>query len=303
MSNKIKFNSFILLLLFMIFLPSALSYGISPIVISEQNLLQGSVLEKEILLAKAKENIPVTVMFNTDNNEINEWITLDRGNPFIFPENTEEIVVKVIINVPKNAEFSNYTAHGLFSFLVNGVLTKEMAQQDSNINFEVRLPLDIQLSVTNKAIKKYVLDAAKFPEGVEHKEDEPLIVEIPINNIGNIMATPQINAEFLDITRTQKIYFYNLKSKEETNVKPFSFKIISFKLPNKLDVGRYWLHFNISDNEVSPNQIDDIPLDIVPNDKNSSDMKLIIISIIVICGILLLIIIGYIIISKINNKV
>lgn len=302
MSNKISFNSFlIIILLFLlcliIFLPSALSYGISPIMISEQNLLQGSVLEKDILLAKAKENIPVTVMFNTDNNEINEWITLDRGNPFIFPENTEEIIVKVTIKVPEPAGLGNYTAHGLFSFLI-----KDMAQPQNNLNLEVRLPLDLQLSVTDKVIKKYVLDAAKFPEGVKHKEGEPLIVEIPINNIGNVIATPQINVDFLDMTKAQKIYSYNLKSIEETTVNPFSFKVINFKLPNKLGVGSYWLHFNISDDEVSPNQVDDIPLDIIFNEEKADNIKSIIISIVVVCVILLLIIIGYVIISKLNNK-
>lgn len=235
-----------------------MAYGISPILIEEHSMLPGSVIEKEVTLFKATGDDHSFVKVLRQDDELSSWITTEEGDSFLFPLDEDKLKVRVIITVPKYAKLGQYSSILLFSLLSNAHLEDG---QGGSMNIEVRLPLMINISVTDKSVRTYGIEKADISKTRRYK---PIVISLLVRNNGNVHAFPEtISVDILDELKTSSIYSYTFAAKEEDYAEPFSDKTVKLIMPNKLGVGNYWMRFNISDKELYK-QPDDAVLQITP---------------------------------------
>jgi hypothetical protein len=205
-------------------------FGITPSTVWNDHLLPGSHFEETIYLVQSRPEKDLLAKIEIDAPEIKDWVSIDRGLEFTIPVGSQQFPIKVIIDVPQNAEFKNY---GGKIWVKTAPALKE---GEGMVTVALGAIISLNLRVSAEEVQGFVF------RGIDIKDTEkgrPIKITVSIQNVGNIENKPtKIHLDVYDA------YLKGvLQSNDITNIesiKPFETKTITVKFPNKLELGSYF---------------------------------------------------------------
>jgi len=227
---------FTFILSFLAFPAFAESAGISPIALYEDNLLRGSIVEKEISLSHTGHEESFFVEIIPENNEIKDWIYTDKGNSFIFPAESisEKIIFKVL--VPEEAELGSYTNN--ISIVVH---VGDSKAGNGVVGVNMKLLFEVKIKVTDEEFINYEIKNLHA-----ETEDNKVRLRFVVDNTGNVPTDiKKVKLTFYPVGKTIESYSYYHELTEEENIKAFTQDDLVIEMKNKLDKGEYWVHAEI----------------------------------------------------------
>jgi len=210
-------------------------FGVSPSGVRNHHLLPGSHFEQTIYLVQGKPDRDLWATIEVDPAEeypeLKEWISIDRGFGFTVPAGNQQFPVKVIIDVPQDAEFKNYRGK-----LWIKTAAKNVEGEGGAVAIAVGAIVQLDLTVSLEEIYGFA------PRGGIIKDTEqgrPIKVGVTLENVGNIDDKPsKIRLEVRDVYSKELLQTSEV-TKIET-IKAFEKKQVNVKFPNKLDLGTYF---------------------------------------------------------------
>lgn len=210
-------------------------FGVSPSGVRNHHLLPGSHFEQTIHFVQGKPDRDLWATIEVDPAkefpELKEWISFDRGFGFTIPAGNQQFPVKVIVDVPQDAEFKNYRGK---LWVKTGA--KKVEGEGGTVAISVGAIVQLDLTVSLEEIYGFA------PRGGTIKDAEqsrPIKVGVKLENVGNIDDKPsKIRLEVRDVYSKEL-----LRTSEETKleiIKAFATKTLTVKFSNKLDLGTYF---------------------------------------------------------------
>ncbi len=207
-------------------------FGISPPEVWNNHLRPGSHFEQIIYLVQSKPVVNLQGEVEIDAPEIKDWISFEGGEEFTIPQGVQQYPLKVLVDVPQDAEFKTYRG----KIWVRTSPVREEGKEGSVVGIALGSIIDINLTVSAEEVRGFL------PRGVTIKDAEKgrsIEVIFRIQNVGNVEE---------DLTKiTLDVYDAYLKSIIQTEeitkiekIKPFETKEFVLRFPNKLDVGTYF---------------------------------------------------------------
>ena len=117
-------------------------FGVSPPSITNDHLIPGQSFEKTIYLVRGNPTEELTAEVIIDAPKIRDWITIEKGLNFPLPKGIQQVPMKVIINVPKDADFGNYQGFITVKAISSG--------QKGQVSIVLAGGIDISIAVTDK---------------------------------------------------------------------------------------------------------------------------------------------------------
>ena len=217
-NNKLLTLFLIVILPFFIIKPALAGFGVSPAEIYNDSLKPGSVFEKEIVLSRSTSEENLKVVIETDLGEAESWFKFEPSKDFIFSKGENRKTVKIIVSVPKNADFKNYK--GLLRIKASstdssnsGVSIVQGARMEVNLittsinvdildvkglnipNVDFQKPINLLLNIQNNgntevAPSKIILEIQDLSQKSIETQEVSKLEKIPMN------TTKEITAEF-----------------------------------------------------------------------------------------------------------
>lgn len=216
--------------------------GISPSDWIEKNALRGSRIEKTFTLSRSNPDEDLYFKAAIEG-EIKDWIKIEKGLDFVMPKGEQQFPVKVIIDVPQDAEYRNYQAE---IRLKSESKSKETSGMGSSVLLNALIR--INLIVSQKQVLDYEILQITIPK---QEEGNPINVLLKIWNRGNVEAKPtRLTIDFFDKYNQAKIDskdltdFSNIKA-----VAAFSEGEIKLEIPLQLGIEQYWAKVKVYQDE------------------------------------------------------
>lgn len=209
-------------------------FGVSPSVISNQNLVPGSVFEEDIILVQSQPDVDLNAVVTVNAGKINNWIKIENGNNFVIPKGIQQFPMKVDVVVPPNADLGEYKG-------VIDVGTSPVGAQKSGLSVVLGAEVAIDLNVTEIKVSDFSIQSFQIPDV---KKGLPIEFVIKVKNDGNVENGPtKVGLTFFDQYHDKQL------GSEEKNitekVPAFAVRDISVEFPNNLDVGTHWADVKI----------------------------------------------------------
>ena len=232
MMKKVSFI-LVIILLTLFFLAANIvfaGFGITPSTVWNDHLLPGSHFEETIYLVQSKPEKDLLAKIEVDAPEIKDWISIDRGFEFTIPIGNQQFPIKVIVDVPQNAEFKNYGGR-------IWVKTMPVAKEgEGMVTVALGAIISLNLRVSSEEIYGFAFRGITI---TDTEEGRPIKVTITLQNVGNTENKPdRIHLDVFDAYLKEV-----LQSSDITKIEPiksFETKEIIVKFPNKLDIGSYF---------------------------------------------------------------
>jgi hypothetical protein len=166
-------------------------FGVSPAIIKNEYLKPGSYFVKEIVLSRSDPIEDLEIVVEADLQEMNQWITFEPGNKFIFKKGENIYRMKAIFDIPQDAPYKRYSgairvkAHNIEDPEQGGVSVVKGARLEVNL-------------VTTEISLADLLVRAITPKG-DVKPGELLEISLLIENKGNTSASPRAEIAITDL--------------------------------------------------------------------------------------------------------
>lgn len=237
--SKILIKSF--LVLFFIFsfaTPAQAGFGVSPPYVYSEILARGSHFESIVNLVQGNPETDLQLNVVVSIDKIKDWIKIEGGNTQIIPAGVQQFPLKVIVDVPDNAEYNRYK--GYISIATEPVVKKtdEGGQNTITMNMGARVELD--LTVGDNIIQDFEVRTIKI---LNIKEGDPLKTILTIVNIGNTKIKPErVTFDLFDKYANVRLAFVEADLSKTKEVDAFKTEDIDIKFPIdlKLGLGEYW---------------------------------------------------------------
>lgn len=223
----------VIILLFLFFFNANIAFGgfgITPSTVWNDHLLPGSHFEQTVYLVQSKPEKDLLAKIEVDAPEIKDWVSIDRGFEFTIPAGNQQFPIKVIIDVPQNAEFKNYSGR-------IWVKTVPVAKEgEGMVTVALGAIISLNLKVGSEEIYGFAFRGIVIKDT---EEGRPIKVSVTLQNVGNTESAPSkihldvYDAYLKDILQSSDV------TKIET-IKPFETKEIIVKFSNKLAIGSYF---------------------------------------------------------------
>ena len=209
-------------------------FGVGPTEVWSDRLRPGSHFEQTIYLLQSKPVADLKAQIEVDAPEVKDWISFEQGTEFIVPTGQQQFPVKVIVDVPEDAEFKNYRGK-------IWIKTSPVEEEEGMVGISLGAIVDINLTVSPEVVYGFAFRGIVIKD-VE--EGQSIEVIVTLRNVGNIEDGPtKIRLDVYDV------YLKGiLQSGEVTRIeaiKPFETKEITVKFSNKLDIGEYFAQVQI----------------------------------------------------------
>lgn len=207
-------------------------FGISPPEVWNNHLRPGSHFEQIIYLVQSKPLANLKGEVEIDAPEIKGWISFENGEEFVIPAGVQQYPLKVLVDVPQDAEFKTYRG----KIWVRTSPIQEQGKEGSTVGIALGSIIDINLTVSAEEVRGFLFRGATIKDA---ERGRPIEVILKIQNTGNVeenltkVTLDVYDAYLKDIIQTEEI------TKIE-KIKPFETKEFALKFPNKLDVGTYF---------------------------------------------------------------
>jgi len=237
MKTKLTLTLLIVCFLFSVAYEVRAGFGITPPRVWNDRLVPGSHYEQTITLTRSNPTNPIEILVEVDAPDIKDWITIDKGNSFIYPAGPQQFPMTVIIDVPKDAGYTTYY----------GKMTLRAAPVGGKGEVTVALGavVDLKLRVSGEEFSDFKLRGVSIPD---LEEGWPVKFVVNLENLGNVKARPsKIRLDIYDSYHTKK-----LKSGEITDmswVGPFEVGSSKGDLVVGLKEGQYWAEYEVYKNE------------------------------------------------------
>jgi len=233
-----KYGTKTALFLFVLFLLSpqfVSAFGVSPPSVNADKLLKGSQYEATIFLvrAEADSDLPIQAVLRLPD-EIKSWVTLDTGFNFVIPADVRQFPVKVIINIPQDAELNIYNGSVVF----NTLPPSEQGSGDQQVVITVAAGVSLGITVGEGVIKDFRIEHMDI---LDVKEGEPPAIVVTMENTGNVpISAERATIDVLDKFGNTRLGFG--QTEELPEIPPFKTKkfVVEFPLNLKLGLGEYW---------------------------------------------------------------
>jgi len=212
-------------------------FGISNPHIWAENLVPGSHYEHIITLTRGDPVAPVKVIVEVDAPDIRDWVSIDKGEEFIYPAGLQQYPMTVNIDVPEDAGYGIY----------RGDLTIKIAppQTEGQVAIAVGALADFYLRVSGDEYTDFKVRSVGIPD---FEEGWPLTFTVDLKNIGNVKIRPtKVHLEVFDTYHKERLAVGDITA--------FSW-VQSFKTGNsegefniKLSPGQYWAEYEVYKND------------------------------------------------------
>ena len=155
------------------------SFGVSPADLTFENLLPGSVFEKEFLLSRTDLENDTNIVVETDVEGADDWIKIEPGIAFTIPKGQRTEKMKVIVRVPEEAPLRAYEGY----ITVKAVAGKNV----SGVAVVGGVGIEVKLAVGEEEIRKLLVRNMDIPNLLK---GEPIHLLFTIENQGNVRDSP-----------------------------------------------------------------------------------------------------------------
>jgi hypothetical protein len=223
---------FSVVLVLSLILPSSAegaSFGVSPPYVQNYHLLRGSHYETTVNLLSDTDEGWIEV--HNDASYAQGWLTFEPGENFTWPEGSSRMHLKIIVDIPEDAELGAYTGEYIH------VEKHTPPPEGGGVGIVVGGAIIVTLTVTDEEFLDF---RVRDVHVMSTEEGWPIKVDLSIENEGNIGAAP---------TKVRlDVYSYQgqppVQSAEDTtleSIEPFTTKdIIAEFATTYLTIGEYF---------------------------------------------------------------
>lgn len=154
-------------------------FGISPAGINNEDLKPGTRHVTDMIISRSDPDEDLVAVIQPDLGELNNWVTFEPGTRIDLPKGEQRVSIRVIIDVPADAEIRPY--EGVFRILATPL------GQVKGVSVVKGARVDIDLTTTEESIIDLSIRAVAIPDTFEA---EDLIVNINAKNEGNSNTAP-----------------------------------------------------------------------------------------------------------------
>jgi len=202
------------------------SFGVSPAGLTYDYLQPGMKIEREFLLSRTNIDQEDEVIVENDLGEASGWITIKPGNSFIFEKGKSTQSMKIIINVPEDAQYKEYTGD-LILKVSQGVKT-------AGVSIVQGVDITANLTVTKLKFAGLLIRKLDIPDIFI---GEPIRLILTTENTGNqIVAPERVEIRVKNISGAD---VFQDKVTDIESVNPGDVKELSSVFENDLGVGEY----------------------------------------------------------------
>jgi hypothetical protein len=217
------------------------AFGISPPFFNVDKLTKGSRYESTIYLVQGQpeKDLEVSAIFEVPD-KIKSWLSVDYGERFVIPKGTQQFPIKVLVQVPEDAELGIYQGY----LRINTVPQKKEGEQ---IQISIGARVDINLKIGEGVFQEFSISKLEI---LDVEEGDNPKIEVVLNNTGNVSVAP--TRATLDIfDKFGEIRLGFAQTEELPEVPSFSTKTFQVEFPVNiyLGVGEYWAETKIYNGE------------------------------------------------------
>ena len=219
-------------------------FGISPpYVRTNKPIFPGSTFEQTITLLRSSAEEEMQAKITINAPEIEDWITIDKGEVFSLPQGELQVPMVVRIDVPSGVDIGNYRGY------INVRIVPKGGNRESGVAIALGARVEIDLNVTDQTFLDFIVRNIDIPDfetlakpwnwKIFSRFFYRIRVAMNIENTGNAKIAPsRVDLDIFDITEKHK-----LESSTDTSlakIEPFSTKEVVASFPTKLNPGQYW---------------------------------------------------------------
>lgn len=243
-------------------------FGISPpYVKTAKPIFAGSHFEQKITLLRSSADEVLSAEIRVNAPEIEDWISIDKGDIFDLPKDQLQIPMIVMVDVPKDVDIGNYRGH------INVRIVPKQGSQSSGVAIALGARIDIDLTITDQTFVDFIIRKVEIPNLEVLKKPWSwkifswffyrIKVVMMVENTGNVESAPtRVHLEVYDIGEKELLEEHD--DKRIKKVPPFTTSDISASFPTDLPTGQYWAKIKIyKENEIIQNN--KISFDVVPH--------------------------------------
>lgn len=222
----------ITLFLFSAISAHAAGFGVSPTDIYNEYLAPGMSYEKEFTLSRSGSFEELDIYIEPDLGDITSWFTFAPGSVFKFEEGEDIKTFRVIVNVPLDAEYTEYDG-------VVRLKAVPSSEEIKGVSITQGVRLDAGLIVTEVTVRKLSILSI---DALDSIVGEPVKIELLGENQGNVDVSPTIKAKIMDL---------NMNVLEEHELSDFGVieagrqGTLTAELPTNLPVGEYFVEVQV----------------------------------------------------------
>jgi hypothetical protein len=218
----------VLILFFLSANTAQAGFGFSPGSVKNKNLSPGSHFEQTITFSRYSPKGDLKMEIIIDAPKIKDWISIDKGLSFIFPDGKQQTSIVVSVDVPKDAAYGEYNGF----IRVKAIPVGEGGE--GAVSVIVGADIGIILAVTKEKFSDFKIQTFSI-KGIEKKNVQ---VSIRLENLGNIPVAPtKVHLEVSD-------QYFNLLYSGDTSdlekVPSFATAKTIAVFPFQLEKGYYW---------------------------------------------------------------
>jgi len=216
---------------------SAFAIGISPPRVIADSMSRGTSAEKTVYLSGLNGGDEVIISID---EEIRDWISVDRGTEFIFPEGAKSIPIVFTITVPDDAANGQYSGGAVIRALASS--SEDNGGASASVSAGVSISFSVD--VTGDQVVDYSVTLVRIPDA---EVDDPLQVVLTIKNNGNVQARPtMISIDVVDQFKNQR---FSESISGMQNVPPHTTGKTIAAIPHTLPTGQYWADVEVFSKE------------------------------------------------------
>jgi len=205
-------------------------FGITPPYIKNDRLVPGSHIEETIYLVRGDpDQDAIAEITSIDAPNFKDWIIIEKGLKIPLLKGIQQIPMKVIIDVPKDAPFGDYEGFIYLRAVPAG-------SQEGQIAALLGGRIDISLVVSEKGVTDFRIKGASVPN---FEKGSPLVFFMMLENTGNTKTKPsKVHIDIYDLNHIKILTSGDITEMNE--VAPFETKQIEGQIALDLEIGEYW---------------------------------------------------------------
>jgi hypothetical protein len=178
----------VICLLFSIAYEVKAGFGITPPRVWNDRLVPGSHFEQTITLTRSNPDNPIGIIVEMNALDIESWITIDKGDSFIYPAGPRQYPMTITVDVPEDAGYTTYY----------GKMTVKAAPVGGAGQVSVALGavIDFKLRVSGEEFSDFNIRGISIPD---LEEGWPVKFTAKLENLGNVKTRPsKVHLEIYD---------------------------------------------------------------------------------------------------------
>ena len=205
-----------------------IAIGVSPPRVIVDSMSRGASVERTVYVSGLNGGEEVVITFD---GEISDWISVDKGSMFVFPEGAKSVPIVFTIAVPDDAANGQYSTGAVIR--AGAPPVSETGGAVSSVSAGVSLSFSVD--VTGDQVEDYLVTDVRIPDA---EVDDPIQVVLTIENKGNVQARPSmISIEVVDQFK-QRRFTESVGGMQL--VPPYTTGKSIAQIPHTLPTGQYW---------------------------------------------------------------